>query len=188
MKYSIFVGVLLAGCLSTGPLFAEPAATPGQVPDSLKDAKPAGLALPSALPLNDYERVLYDFLFHRKYQQLGWAVDKSVRDTGPFLNLNNYGTHPAVRIYYSPEIITWLVNGRVGAPADGAMIIKEMFAPPAVQYEELKKHAALASDPRKYEHELNRLLSAWTVLVKDSSVSKDGWFWAGPGAPKPGVS
>jgi mono/diheme cytochrome c family protein len=183
MKHSILLRVILAGCLSGGPLFGETGGTPMKIPVSLKDAKPAGLVLPSKLPLNDYERVLYDFLFTRKYQQLGWAVDKSVRDTGPFLNLKSYGTHPAVRIYYSPEIITWLVNGRVGAPADGAMIIKEMFAPPAIQYEELKKNPAFANDPQGYERALNRLLSAWTVMVKDSSVSKDGWFWAGPGAP-----
>ncbi len=183
MKYSLLLRVLLAGCLTAGPLFGET----GEVPESLKNAQPAGLVLPSTLPLNDYERVLYDFLFTRKYQQLGWAVDKGVRDTGPFLNNAPYGTHPAVRIYYSPEIISWLVHGRVGAPPDGAMIIKEMFAPPAVQYEELKKNPAFAGDPHKYEAELNRLLSAWTVLVKDHSVSKDGWFWANPGAPAQGL-
>ena len=49
-----------------------------------------------------------------------------MRDTGPFVLGSNYGTHPAVRIYYSPGIIKWLVNHRKGKIPDGAMIIKEM--------------------------------------------------------------
>lgn len=183
MQYSIVRGAILAGCLGSATLFGQAIERPGKVPEALLRAQPAGLVLPSKLPLADYERVLYEFLFTRKYQQLGWAVDKGVRDTGPFLDDKPYGTHPAVRIYYSPEIIKWLVNGRVGVPDDGAMIIKEMFAPPAIQYEELKKNPVFETNPQGYQAELNRLLSAWTVLVKDRSVSKDGWFWGAPGAP-----
>ncbi|MHC4708051.1 MAG: hypothetical protein ACYS8I_13315, partial [Planctomycetota bacterium] len=65
--------------------------------------KKSGLAAPSSMPLQDYERdQLYPWLNARKYTGLGWAVDKQVRDTGPFVNQLYYGTHPAVRIYYSP--------------------------------------------------------------------------------------
>jgi len=40
-----------------------------------------------------------------------------VRDTGPFLYNVAYGTHPTVRIFYSPQIIAWLKNGKKGTIA-----------------------------------------------------------------------
>src|SRR5262245_55264421 len=90
---------------------------------------PAGklspLPLPSSLGVAEYEERLFKFLNERTYQALGWAPDKMVRDTGPFINGKYYGTHPAVRVYYSPEIIAWLRDGKRGAIPDGAMIIKE---------------------------------------------------------------
>ncbi|HSR50279.1 MAG TPA: hypothetical protein VLV83_05585 [Acidobacteriota bacterium] len=157
------------------------------IPKQYQDGKPAGLPLPSSLPLDDYERQLYDFLFSRQYTQLGWAVDRRVRDTGPFILNQNYGTHPAVRIHYSPGVLQWLAKGRptAGIP-DGAMIIKEMFSPPAARYQEMRQkiEAQYPDDPAKaeqvYEAALQASLKAWTVMVKDQSVSKNGWFWANP--------
>jgi hypothetical protein len=83
-------------------------------------------------------------------------VDKGVRDTGPFVGGESFGTHPSVRIYYSPEVMYWLtgdptdwpggkIDGkpitrkapRAGVVADGGIIVKENFAPPAALYEEL---------------------------------------------------
>ena len=106
---------------------------------------------PSSKQLVDYEKILYRWLMDRKYAQLAandtsWAVDKRVRDTGPFINGKNYGVHPAVRIYYSPEVKRWLRNKRKGPVDDGAIIVKEMFLPPAEIYQELKK-----VDPQGYE-------------------------------------
>jgi Cytochrome P460 len=151
------------------------------------DDKSANLPLPSARPLQDYERVLFRFLMERKYARLGWADDKEVRDTGPYIQNQYYGTHPAVKIYYSPSVLTWLQNGRKGELPDGAMIIKEMYSPPAVLYQELKGDPNYA-DPKAYEQVMGRLLTAWTVMVRDRKASKDGWFWAGPGAPGKGQS
>ena len=157
-----------------------------EVPEIYRAGKKADLPLPSALPLADYETQLYAFLEERRYTRLNWAVDREVRDTGPFVLGSNYGTHPAVRIHYSPGVLAWLVNGRTGDIPDGAMIIKEMFAPPAARYQELadairKDHP---DDPAEaeaaVEAALQAALSAWTVLVKDKSLSKDGWFWANP--------
>jgi hypothetical protein len=90
------------------------------------------LPLPSELPLQFYERALYKFLFTRAYAAppYSWTQDKAVRDTGPFLGGEYHGTHPAVRVYYSPEVMSWLDGGRKGEIADGGMIIKEMFYPP----------------------------------------------------------
>ncbi|MCB9108727.1 MAG: hypothetical protein H6633_31445 [Anaerolineales bacterium] len=82
------------------------------------------LPLPSTLPLDEYEQQLFQFLESKRYQELGWVRDKRVRDTGPFIDGVSYGTHPAVRIYYSPEVYSWLQNGREGELPDGAMIIQ----------------------------------------------------------------
>ena len=153
-----------------------------------KDAVPgnrSGLALPSSVPLVDYETKLYTWILERNYTKLGWAVDKGVRDTGPFIDGAYYGTHPAVRIYYSPGVIEWLQNDRVGVIPDGAMIIKEMFTPPAALYREL------AQDPRykdrtKYEELISSLVGDWAIMVRDTQGASDGWFWASVSLPSAG--
>ena len=132
------------------------------------DARWASLPVPSELTVAEYEAKLFDFLNQRRYLDLGWAPDKRVRDTGPYINGKYYGTHPAVKIYYSPEIIAWLEQGKEQAIPDGAMIIKEQYEPPAARYEGL-------GDDQLFEH-----LSSWTVMVKDSAGSHDGWFWSNP--------
>lgn len=128
----------------------------------------SGLPLPSTLSLQAYEKQLYAFLDARQYAKLGWVKDKGVRDTGPFIGGQPYGTHPAVRIFYSPEVYRWLKAGR---PADqpipdGAMVVKEMYTPPAVRYGGVADAA------------LDKALAGWTVMVRDSGGSRDGWFWA----------
>ncbi|MCA9129403.1 MAG: cytochrome P460 family protein [Planctomycetales bacterium] len=130
--------------------------------------QPAGLPRPSDMSVRDFEAKLFQFLNERKYVQLGWLADKQVRDTGPFINGNYYGTHPAVRIYYSPEIIEWLAGGRQSVIPDGAVIVKEQYEPPAARHENLDDDA------------LWQLLQSWTVMVKDSRGSHDGWFWSNP--------
>lgn len=146
----------------------------------------ANLPLPSSMPLNDYETLLYRWLMNQEYKSLDWAVDKGIRDTGPFIQNVYYGTHPAARVYYSPEVIKWLRQGRSRDIPDGAMIVKEMFLPPAIIYEELKNDPKYQSDPDGYEELLAKLVFRWTVMVRDSNGSNDGWFWAETGAPKEG--
>ena len=143
---------------------------------------PANLKLPSSMPIQDYEKLLYPWLMKRQYQKLGWRKDKTVRDTGPYINTVYYGTHPAVRIYYSPEVIVWLENGRKGELPDGSMIIKEMFTPPAAFYEDMKNNPAYKKQ-RDYDKFIDSMVTAWTVMVRDKNASKDGWFWANPAAP-----
>lgn len=150
---------------------------------------PANLPLPASLPLVDYERKLYRWILDREYTKLGWSKDKGVRDTGPFIDEVYYGTHPAVRIYYSPEVMAWLEKGRpkdMPIP-DGAMIIKEMFTPPAAIYQQFAADPQYR-DPKKYEKLLARLVNNWTVMVKDNSATSDGWFWASIGLPSKGQS
>jgi hypothetical protein len=168
------LGILTAAALLAAFLFRQYAQSDRMLASRQLDAqrlnlgRPSDLPLPSRLPLAEYETKLFDFLNQRGYVQLGWLPDKSVRDTGPFMNGRYYGTHPAVRVYYSPGVIRWLMNGRVGAIPDGEMIVKEQYAPPAI------KHRG------KTEQELWESLESWTVMVKDSSGSYDGWFWSNP--------
>ncbi len=130
--------------------------------------RPSGLPRPSATPVAEFEEKLFAFLNSREYVRLGWRHDKGVRDTGPLIQGKSYGTHPAVRVYYSPGVIRWLMNGRVGPIPDGEMIIKEQYPAPAA------RHAG------KSEDELWKSLESWTVMVKDSAGSHDGWFWSNP--------
>jgi len=130
--------------------------------------EPFKLVNPSDTSVAKFEKSLFDFLVNRKYKQLGWLSDKSLRDTGPYIDGQYYGTHPAVRVYYSPGIIKWLARGRTGAIADGEMIIKEQYAPPAA------RHAGKDDDA------LWDALESWTVMVKDSKGSHDGWYWGNP--------
>ncbi|WP_299592239.1 hypothetical protein [uncultured Tateyamaria sp.] len=148
-------------------------------------AQPAGLPLPNSLPLIDYEKVLFPWVARREYVGLNWKRDKSWRDTGPFVFNMSFGIHPAVRMYYSPEIMSWLENGREGAIQDGAIVIKEMVNPPSAKYNE--HHAALVEkykdDPEKVTKEMADYAYDtgglnWTVMVKDSQLSHGGWFFA----------
>ncbi len=141
-----------------------------QIADAPTDfGHPSPLPAPSTLPVAEFDRYLFDFLNHQEYRHLGWLKDKKVRDTGPYINGKEYGTHPAVKIYYSPEIIQWLTSGKKEAIPDGAMIVKEQFEAPAARYDDF-------DDDQLFER-----LASWTVMVKDSKGSHDGWFWSNPG-------
>ena len=145
----------------------------------------ADLPLPSSLPLIDYENILFPWIAKREYAALGWHRDKGWRDTGPFVFNMSFGIHPAVRMYYSPEVISWLENGREGEIADGAIIIKEMATPPAAPYNEYRAQLVekYKDDPARVEEEMAEYTYSagglnWTVLVKDSKLSHGGWFFA----------
>jgi mono/diheme cytochrome c family protein len=130
---------------------------------------PAGLKLPSFIPPGEpvaVEKQLLAYLSTLDYRGLGWCRDKWVRDTGPLIQGTASIVHPAVHIYYSPEVSNWLVNGRKGEIPDGAVIIKEQFSPiPAARYRDIaEKDLGCSND--------------WTIMIKDSRGSFDGWFWA----------
>ena len=130
------------------------------------NAPESGLPLPSTfLParLPQFQAQLKSFLTSGKYRTLKWCEDKALRDTGPFVNGVSYGVHPTVKIYYSPDVIDWLVaNDPKPAIPDGAMIVKEQYSPPAARYQ---------LQPPKG-------INGWTIMIKDSKGSQDGWYWA----------
>ncbi len=125
----------------------------------------SGLPLPSSfLPakLSDFQSQLKSFLTSGKYRTINWCEDKKLRDTGPFVNGVSYGVHPAVKIYYSPAVINWLLKRDSGRPIpDGAMIVKEQYSAPAARYQ--------IQTPK---------INGWTIMIKDSKGSQDGWYWA----------
>ncbi|QEL20773.1 cytochrome P460 family protein [Limnoglobus roseus] len=164
-RYAAGVGIVVVAL--SGVLYSSAETTPAAGQDY---GRPAGLPLPSSVPLAKFEEKLFSFLNDREYVRLGWRPDKGVRDTGPFLDGKSYGTHPAVRVYYSPGVVKWLVGGRVGKIPDGEMIVKEQYPAPAARHR------------GKSEAVLRASLESWTVMVKDSAGSHDGWFWSNPTA------
>jgi hypothetical protein len=132
--------------------------------------------------LDRYERDLAEYLSKLCHRDIaaGWKPDKRIRDTGPYVatfregkwSAAYYGTHPAVLVWYSRDMFAWLKRNRQteDAPAarepvpDGAMMIKEMFVPPAstcadVEWKHLKPTKGIA------------------LMVRDRKASYDGWFW-----------
>lgn len=159
----VIVAALLNGCGPQG-LSGSGTVDLSREAISTQYGLPDNLPLPSALPRDAYEAQLYSFLGTLTYRSLGWKKDKGVRDTGPFKNGTYYGTHPAVRMYYSPDYFVWLKNGRQGIIPDGAMVIKEMYPPPAARYQGLNPNTQLP-------------MPTWTVMVRDSQASNDGWWY-----------
>ena len=115
----------LACFLVALPVLLTAQATPPK-PCPQAQAVPPELKIPANLQAGEpveFERQLLQYFGSLRYRDLNWCVDIGVRDSGPFINQVNYGTHMAVRIYYSPEVRDWLLNGRTGVIPDGAVII-----------------------------------------------------------------
>ncbi len=65
------------------------------------------------------------------------------------------GVHPFVRVWYSPSLFKWItVKNRQSRVPNGAIVVKEQY------------------------QSLTAPLTEWTVMVKDSRLSWDGWYWA----------
>ena len=124
-----------------------------------------GKALPSQMGMTPFEKLLNAYTSQGCYKNdPRWKGDFEIRDTGAYLGGKYYGTHNAVRVYYSPEIVKWLGSGKEGDRKegdipDGATIIKEMYTAPASQ------------DP-------NQTVNGLAIMVKDKMGSYDGWFWS----------
>ena len=191
----IWAGLLVPGLLPVAGA-AEPqaasvfdAAFPREAIPGFK-AKEHPLPLPTTMSHIDYEQQLFPFIRSRAYAtDLGWSHDKRVRDTGAYVKGKYYGTHPAVRCFYSPKVMYWLTGDpdfwpegrdaglappkqpREGQIPDGGMLIKEMLPPPAARYEGMTEDELLGV--------LRLPTSAGCdVMIKDSTGSPSGWFWA----------
>jgi hypothetical protein len=139
---------------------------------------------PSALPLNEYQAKLGDYLKNYCHRNLGggWKVDKHIRNTGPYIATYregkwsgaSFGTHAPVLIWYSPDMYQWLKVNRpeLGTPPaqeapvpDGAIIIKEMYPAPAAACRDIGWE------------KLKPITEGAAVMVRDGRASQDGWFW-----------
>jgi len=129
---------------------------------------------------SDYNDRLARFLDSQEYAtKLGWRSDRVWRFSGPSVVQGgafglNYGPHFPLRVYYSPEVVEWLCNGREGEIPDGAMIMKAM----TLDFDGLDIRVAddgcmdIVEDPSK---PIRTLL--WAPMVKTSRSSHDGWYW-----------
>src|SRR5882672_643729 len=152
----LFVTVLagLAALLVTSAIESRPSYAQNTPAKRCEISFP--LPNPSDVGVKKFEKLLYSFLDQGCYRS--WVADSQIRNTGPFLNGTSFGTHNAVKVFYSPEAWDWLKHrNRQGEISDGAIIVKEMFPSPAKQ---------------------DSKLSAWTIMVKDKKGSYDGWYWS----------
>jgi hypothetical protein len=124
-----------APCVNRGQMPPIPPPYPNQ--QSLCAAphgQKANLIPPSGQDANAYSLRLRSFVVNRQYAgaPYNWLHDLTWRLTGEYEGCQNdpnalsFGVHPAVKIYYSPEVIEWLCQGRRGPLPAGAMIVKEM--------------------------------------------------------------
>jgi mono/diheme cytochrome c family protein len=167
---AVLLGVALIATivLTARPVMHAVATVAGGSPCADAAPVPAELSLPAVVPPGEpveIEHQLLDYLQTYKYRDLGWCHDKGVRDTGPYLDGISYGVHPAVQIWYSPEMIEWLRGGRKGVPKDGAVMIKEQYGNKPALFFKGKPEADLQP-------------TDWTIMIRRSGASHDGWFWA----------
>ncbi|MCL4246026.1 MAG: cytochrome P460 family protein, partial [Candidatus Dadabacteria bacterium] len=125
---------------------------------------------------NIYDMDMRDFLRERGYvHELDWLGDLTWRFTGPYVgpigNGRSYGVHPAVKIYYSPEMMEWLCSGRQGEVPDGSMIVKEMHSINDGLQITMDSEGCMVINA-------DVLPTSWTVMVKQNGASHDGWYWA----------
>lgn len=152
------------------------------------DSSLSDFAVPSATitdldEKNRYDLLLRSFLRGYGYRAPDWRGDQSWRLTGPvvgpFSDHVSYGVHPAVRVWYSPQIVRWLCEGRPERPIpDGAMIVKEMHPidPDVLGIGEDDECMVITAQPDSIKP------TSWTVMVRAAGVGFDGWYWANPTA------
>ena len=133
----VLIALLLALCSCSGGSSSQPQPSP-------PPADPCA-TLPPATAL-DFKPRLQVFLDNFCYQKQNWQHDANVRSSD--------GVHLFVQIWYSPSLMDWINHNRVGAPPDGAILVKE-------------------------EHsKIDAPLLLWSLMIKDSNLSWDGWYWA----------
>ena len=147
-----------------------PAAGPGPAPAPAPEPDVKfPLPRPSEIGAEKFALLLNTFLSQEKYA--GWPHDAKPRFTGPYIvkdsgEVESFGSHgtSAVQVYYSPEVWAWLQAGRKGTIPDGGMLVKALFA-------------RNPDEPTQYSKDL----TGFSVSVKDSKGSWDGWFYSDGG-------
>src|SRR6266436_4985191 len=105
----LFVTVLavLAMLLVSSIIKSPPSHAQNPSPTSAKRCEIAfPLPRPSDIGAKKFERLLYSFLDQGCYRN--WVADSQIRNTGPFIGGLSYGTHDAVKVFYSSQVWEWL--------------------------------------------------------------------------------
>jgi len=143
------------------------------------------LATPPSKDTVAFENALRPFLSAACYDKLGWTHDAFIRDTGPYILGDYYGTHPAVRIWYSPEVERWMkltpAQREVTSIDDNGIIVKEMYTGPARCYPMKGDPPTGCSTAGSGSAWWTTPGNAgwWTVMVREANASRDGWYWSG---------
>ncbi|NKB64158.1 MAG: hypothetical protein GKR95_19270 [Gammaproteobacteria bacterium] len=189
MLRSIFL--VLVGVFSFAQLLMAQDVCKAYRPDPMVPTDPAlceslkeTVRHPFSLRLDKHEEALNQFFgnwCHRDSEN-GWVSDKFVREIGPYTTRftdgdwtdnKYYGFHAPVVIWYSPEAFEWIKENRSHEEADisqepvvldGAMIIKEMLAPPSSVCRDV---------------DVTHLYPQYgaAIMIRDTEASHDGWFW-----------
>ncbi|HLX61692.1 MAG TPA: cytochrome P460 family protein [Planctomycetota bacterium] len=127
------------------------------------------LPRPSEIGAEKFAATLSAFLQQGGYAS--WKHDAKPRFTGPYFvrasgEVESFGTHgpSAVKVYYSPEVWKWMNDGYKGLIPDGGTIVKVLYA-------------RNPDEPTKYSADP----TGFSVMVKDSKGSWDGWFYSDGG-------
>jgi len=144
---------LAALAMAIAPLAAAQDAAPAATPAANAILPPA-CSLPLAA---DKMANVAAFIWAGCPQLLNWPHDKAVRMTGPALSGVD-SVHGYVLNYYAPSVYRWLHAGRpAGGIPDGAVILKQMYNSNA--------NGSVGA------------VNGWALIVKQKSVSYDGWLW-----------
>ncbi len=188
-----------------GPCIGEKAMPPPDLPwdsvDALCAQAPRGAKWAEAAPQPGETGALSDVYAERvagwlrgltyRAAPYEWLHDARWRLTGDYEGCPpdgvDHGPHPAVRIYYSPEVIDWMCEYRRGederpgaeALPAGAMIIKEMISPEAVALVRKPGTDTLwIGPPAAGGAAYDDAFDSWTVMIKSPGSSADGWYYA----------
>ncbi len=126
MKYRV---PLFLFFLVLNPSLAESLLTIGQTQQTNQTPGPPTrcditFPLPNASDIGTrkFEKQLYAFLDQGCYKN--WVADAEIRNTGPFIGGLSYGTHDAVKVFYSSQVWEWLKSrNREGEIPDGAILV-----------------------------------------------------------------
>lgn len=178
---------------SISPYFPFPAS----VFDNL-DARPDLLA--------DFSKAYAQFLASGEYehwhQDKGWRITApmTIEVTGfdgdtPIMTVDYAGTHPVVRVFYSPGVFQWLLNDRRDAIPDGEIIIKQQaFVDPVAKaiiaqlradgtFPDPGQKRVITRDsviPEAYAKTISP--GGFPSMIKIARGAFDGWYWGDWGA------
>jgi hypothetical protein len=157
--------------------------------------RPADFVAGGQIQLDRIEKLVGEWMGDYCYRrasngQYEWTHDATARDTGPFISTfangafsgKSFGTHAVARVWYSDEMHDWMLVNRPAIEAnapknpptipDGAIMVKEMWPPPA----ELYRGECFDCKPPGS--------SGAVIFIRDSQSFSTGWFtgWWGNGA------